>query len=161
MATVYLAFDPRFRRQVAVKVLPRQFTHDPRFLSLFQQEAQTIASLEHPAIVPVHDFGEHDDAPFLVMRYMAGGSLRDRLSGEPLPLDQITGALDRLAPALDLAHERGVVHRDIKPSNILFDDAGNPYLADFGIARLAEATQTVSVIGTPAYNSPEQVEGKV
>ena len=72
MATVYLAYDPRFQRQVAIKVLPRQFTHDPRYLARFEQEAQLIAKLEHPAIVPVYDFGEHEDAPYLVMRYMLG-----------------------------------------------------------------------------------------
>ena len=76
MATVYLAYDPRFQREVAIKVLPRQFTHDPRFLERFEHEARTIAALEHYAIVPVHDFGEEDDAPYLVMRYMSGGSLR-------------------------------------------------------------------------------------
>ena len=161
MAAVYLAFDPRFRRQVAVKVLPRQFTHDPRYLARFEQEAQTIATLEHPAIVPVYDFGEHEDAPYLVMRYMAGGNLRARLSGEPLPLQEIASALDRLAPALDHAHELGIIHRDLKPANILFDYEGRPYLADFGIARLAEASHTMTVVGTPAYMSPEQAESKV
>ena len=73
MATVYLAYDPRFQRQVAIKVLPRQFTHDPKYLARFEQEARMIAALEHPAIVPVYDYGEHNDAPYLVMRYMAGG----------------------------------------------------------------------------------------
>ena len=159
MATVYLAYDPRFKRQVAIKVLPRQFTHDPKYLARFEQEAQLIATLEHPAIVPVYDFGEDNDAPFLIMRYMAGGTLRERLNGEPLPLEVIAAMLDRLAPALDKAHQAGIIHRDIKPANILFDEDGNPYLADFGIARLAEASQTMTVVGTPAYMSPEQVEG--
>jgi formylglycine-generating enzyme required for sulfatase activity len=160
MATVYLAYDPRFKRQVAVKVLPRQFTHDPKYLARFEQEAQTIGTLEHPAIVPVHDFGEHNDAPYLVMRYMAGGSLRDRLWGEPLTLEEILPVLQRLAPALDNAHALGIIHRDLKPANILFDEEGRSYLADFGIARLAESSQTVSMVGTPAYMSPEQVEAK-
>jgi serine/threonine protein kinase len=159
MSNVYLALDTRFRRLVAVKVLPRQFTHDPRYLDRFEQEAHLIATLEHQAIVPVYDFGEYDDAPFLVMRYMPGGTLRDRLSGEPLPLDMINFVVGRLAPALDRAHELNIIHRDLKPSNILFDEDGNPYLADFGIARLAEASRTVTLVGTPAYMSPEQVEG--
>ena len=159
MATVYLALDPNIRRQVAIKVLPRQFTHDPKYLARFRQEAETIAALEHPAIVPVYDFGEHNDAPFLVMRYMSGGTLGDRLQGDPLPLEMIAAMLERLAPALDYAHEGGVIHRDLKPANILFDHQGNTYLADFGIARLAEASQTMTMIGTPAYMSPEQVEG--
>ena len=161
MATVYLAFDPRFQRPVAIKVLPRQFTHDPKFLERFEREAQTIAKLEHPAIVPVYDFGEHDDAPFLAMRYMAGGSLRGRMHGEPLSLEVIAPALERLAPALDYAHELGIVHRDLKPANILFDHEERPYLADFGIARLAEASQTMTVAGSPAYMSPEQVESEL
>jgi eukaryotic-like serine/threonine-protein kinase len=161
MATVYLALDPNIRRQVAIKVLPRQFTHDPKYLARFQQEAETIAALEHPAIVPIYDFGEYNDAPFLVMRYMSGGTLRDRLKGEPLPLDEIAAILQRVAPALDYAHEGGVIHRDLKPANILFDHMGNSYLADFGIARLAEASQTMTMIGTPAYMSPEQVESQV
>lgn len=159
MATVYVAHDPRFEREVAIKVLPRQFTHDPRFLDRFRQEARTIAALEHFAIVPVYDFGEHDDAPFLVMRYMRGGSLRRRMHGRPLPLDEVVRIVDRLAPALDKAHARGVIHRDLKPDNVLFDEDGEPYLSDFGIARMAEATHTMTIVGTPAYMSPEQVQG--
>jgi D-xylose transport system substrate-binding protein len=161
MATVYLAYDPRIQRQVAIKVLPRQFTHDPKYLDRFQQEAHIIAALEHPAIVPIYDFGEHNDAPYLVMRYMAGGNLHSRLRGEPLLLEDIAAALNRLAPALDYAHEVGVIHRDLKPSNILFDHQDNSYLADFGIARMAEASQTMTIIGTPAYMSPEQVESQM
>ena len=163
MATVYLAYDPRFQRQVAIKVLPRQFTHDPRYLARFEQEAQLIAKLEHPAIVPVYDFGEHEDAPYLVMRYMAGGSLRERLQGEPLTLEQTSAIMERLAPALDKAHQVGIVHRDIKPANILFDEDGNLYLADFGLARLADASKSMTMVGTPAYMSPEQVKrtGKI
>ena len=159
MATVYVAHDPRFEREVAIKVLPRQFTHDPRFLDRFRQEARTIAALEHFAIVPVYDFGEHDDAPFLVMRYMRGGSLRRQMHGRPLPLDEVVRIVDRLAPALDKAHARGVIHRDLKPDNVLFDEDGEPYLSDFGIARMAEATHTMTIVGTPAYMSPEQVQG--
>ena len=99
MATVYLALDPRFQRDVAIKVLPRQFTHDPQFPgAVSNKKAQTIAALEDPAIVPVYDFGEHDDAPFLVMRYMPGGSLRDRLGRGPLPLDEISRILQPSGP---------------------------------------------------------------
>jgi serine/threonine protein kinase len=160
MATVFLAYDPRFRRQVAIKVLPRQFTHDPKYLARFEQEAQIIGALEHPAIVPVYDFGETNDAPYLVMRYMTGGSLRDHLQGEPLSVEKVVPTVQRLAPALDNAHKLGIIHRDLKPANILFDEDGRPYLADFGIARLADFSQTISMAGTPAYMSPEQVEAK-
>lgn len=106
MATVYLARDPRFGRRVAIKVLPRQFTHDPNFLIRFNREAKIIAALEHKAIVPVYDFGEHEDAPFLVMRYMPGGSLRDRLAAGPLTQAEAARILSAVAPALDLAGGR-------------------------------------------------------
>jgi serine/threonine protein kinase len=163
MATVYLAHDPRFRRDVAIKVLPRQYTHDPMFRARFDREAQTIAALEHPAIVPVHDFGEDNGQPFLVMRYMPGGSLADRLADGALPLKQAVKILERIASALDRAHSLGIVHRDLKPGNILFDRYGEAFLADFGIAKMAEATAALtgnSIIGTPAYMSPEQVKGE-
>ncbi len=158
MATVYLAFDSLFERQVAIKVLPRQFTEDPRSLQRFEQEAKMIAGLEDPAIVPVYDFGEDNGWPYLAMRYMSGGTLGERMSGQPLALEEVSRILNRLAPALDLAHEKGIIHSDLKPDNVLFDEKGRPYLADFGIAQLAEATHTVTLRGTPAYMSPEQVQ---
>jgi serine/threonine-protein kinase len=113
---------------VAIKVLPRQFTHDPRFLERFEQEAHTIATLEHIVIVPVYDFGEADDAPYLVMRYMAGGSLRDRMASQARPLPETTRILQPLAPTLDKAHRRGIIHRDLKPGNVLFEDDDQPCL---------------------------------
>jgi serine/threonine-protein kinase len=162
MAAVYLAYDPHIQRQVAIKVLPRQFTHDPKYLSRFKQEARVIAQLEHPAIVPIYDFGEENDAPYLVMRYMAGGTLKDRMNGKPQFLDEVTPIFNRLGQALDHAHDLGIIHRDLKPSNILFDDQGKAYLADFGIAQIAGKTlSTTGIIGTPAYMSPEQIIGKV
>lgn len=163
MATVYLGYDPRFRRDVAIKVLPRQFTHDRTFRARFALEAQTIGALEHPAIVPVHDFGEEDGQPYLVMRYMPGGSLAERLGHGPLPLNDIVRIMDRLASALDRAHQLGIIHRDLKPGNILFDQYDDAYLADFGIAKMAEATAALTgsgLIGTPSYMSPEQVKGE-
>jgi serine/threonine-protein kinase len=162
MATVYLAYDPRFRRNVALKVLPRQFTHDTSFRQRFEREAQTIASLEHYAIVPVYDFGEEEDQPYLVMRYMPGGSLIERIEAGPLSPGQAASIVQRVAGALDEAHKHGIVHRDLKPGNILFDQFDKPYLSDFGIVKLTEATTTftgTAVIGTPAYMSPEQGRG--
>ena len=163
MATVYYAYDPNFEREVAIKVLPHEFLHDPQFRVRFEREAKMVALIEHPAIVPVYDFGEENDQPYIVMRYMSGGSLADKLKNGPLPVAKVTQLLSVLAPALDAAHAKGIIHRDLKPGNILFDQYDNPYISDFGIARLtnaANATLTGSVIvGTPAYMSPEQIQG--
>jgi serine/threonine protein kinase len=163
MATVFHAYDPRFERDVAIKVLPREFLHDPQFRTRFEREAKMIALLEHPAIVPVYDFGEENGQPFIVMRYMSGGSLSDRLQKISFSHSESAQFIERLAPALDAAHSRGIVHRDLKPGNILFDQYGNAFLSDFGIARLAEAGGSTltgtAILGTPAYMSPEQVQG--
>jgi eukaryotic-like serine/threonine-protein kinase len=165
MAAVYLAYDPRFRRRVAIKLLPPTLQNDPMFRARFEREAQTIAALEHPAIVPVYDFGEEAGSPYLVMRYMEGGSLNERLQrGGPLSLPLATAVLHRLAGALDQAHQQGIIHRDLKPDNVLFDRAGAAYLTDFGIVKLAtEATTGITgdfIVGTPAYMSPEQARGE-
>jgi tRNA A-37 threonylcarbamoyl transferase component Bud32 len=164
MATVYRGFDPRFKRHVAVKVLPREFLHDPTLKSRFQREAETVAGLEHTAIVPVYDFGEDHDQLFLVMRYMPGGSLADRLRHGPTAPADAARILGRVAAALDWAHGRGVVHRDVKPANILFDANDEPHLSDFGIVKIVARdegsfTVTGGVVGTPAYMSPEQARG--
>ncbi len=162
MATVFLASDPLIGRDIAVKVLPREFLHDPNFRGRFQREARTIAMLEHPAIVPIYDFGEQDGQPYLVMRYMKGGTLGDRIKGGPLPIAEAAEVLKRIGSALDHARGRGVIHRDLKPGNILFDDVGRAFLSDFGIVKLAQSTATFtggSIVGTPAYMSPEQVHG--
>jgi len=164
MAVVYLATDPYMKRQVAIKVLPHQFTHDPQFRVRFQREAEFIAALEHGSIVPVYDFGEHEDQPYIVMRYLPGGTLRDRLTNGALPISEITPIFQSIASALDYAHKKGVIHRDIKPGNILFDSEGKANLSDFGIAKLQEAsaafTGTGDLIGTPNYVSPEQAMGE-
>lgn len=162
MATVFQAYDPSFERDVAVKVLPPNFLNEPQLRIRFEREAKMIASLEHPAIVPVYDFGEQDGQPYIVMRYMAGGSMADRLKRGAIVLEETASIISRLAPALDAAHSRGIVHRDIKPGNVLFDQYGNAFLSDFGIARLGEAGGTTitgeSILGTPAYMSPEQIQ---
>jgi serine/threonine protein kinase len=165
MATVYVAYDPTFEREVAIKVLPGQFTHDPTFRARFEREARTIAALEHPAIVPVYDFGEQDGQPYLVMRLMTGGTLADRLKNNILSPAEADRVMNRIARALDSAHAQRIIHRDLKPANILFDRWNEPYLSDFGIAKLAETTQASLTpdglgIGTPAYMSPEQVMGE-
>lgn len=164
MATVYLAHDPRFGRDVALKVLSVAYKDQPTFRERFEREARTVAKLEHPAIVPVYDFGEDNDQLFLVMRYMSGGSLADRIVLDPFDPETAVPIIRRIASALDHAHAHGVIHRDLKPANVLFDQYDNAFLSDFGIVKLAaEATTTgltgSGVIGTPAYMSPEQIHG--
>src|SRR5574339_307996 len=164
MATVYLAYDPRFEREVAVKVLPSELLHaDPQFRLRFEREAKIIAQLEHTAIVPVYDVGEADGQPYFVMRYMSGGSLSDRMKAGIMDVEEAARILGMIAPGLDEAHSKGIIHRDIKPSNILFDRRGNPYISDFGIAKLTQAqagnVTGSAIIGTPAYMAPEQAQG--
>jgi serine/threonine-protein kinase len=163
MATVYKAFDPRFDRVVAIKVLPREFLHDPEFRARFEREAKTIATLEHSAIVPVYDYGEQDGQLYLVMRFMPGGSMADRLQQGPLSVEEAAEVIKRIGSALDSAHLQGVIHRDLKPGNILLDQHGDAYLGDFGIAHLTTAqtalTASGRLVGTPTYMSPEQVYG--
>lgn len=164
MATVYKGYDPRFEREVAVKVLPPELLHaDPQFRLRFQREAKIIASLEHASIVPVYDVGADEDLPYFVMRYMTGGSLSERIKAGVLSVEEATRIIERVGPGLDEAHAKGIVHRDIKPSNILFDSKGTPYISDFGIAKLSQAqagsVTGSGIIGTPAYMAPEQAQG--
>jgi serine/threonine-protein kinase len=163
MATVYRAYDPECQREVALKVLPREFLHDPTFQARFKREAETIRRLKHPAIVPVYEVGEEEGQPYLVMCYLSGGTLTERLKKGPLALNDVAAILNRLTPALEEAHQKGIIHRDIKPDNILFDQHNQAYITDFGIVKLTEGTQTLTsggvVIGTPAYLSPEQANG--
>lgn len=166
MATVYRAFDPMFDREVALKVLPRELLHNSQFQKRFTREAKTIAKLEHAVIVPVYDVGEDDGQPYFVMRIMSGGSLADTVAKGPLSLEESFAILERIAGGLDYAHKKGVVHRDLKPGNILFDEDGDPFLSDFGIAKLADLSQQThltgsgGIVGTPAYMSPEQAQGE-
>ena len=163
MAAVYRAHDPSFNREVAVKVLPRDMLHNLGSRARFKRELKMIASLEHPAIVPVYDVGEDDSQPFFVMRYMSGGSLTEMIQQGTFSLRDTALIVERLASALDYAHARGVIHRDIKPDNVLFDGSNNPYLSDFGVAKFTESAVSATgneVIGTPAYISPEQARGE-
>jgi serine/threonine-protein kinase len=163
MATVFRAYDPHFQRDVALKILPRELLHEQSFRARFEREAKTVAALEHSAIVPVYDFGEEDGQPYLVMRFLPGGSLTERLKKDHFSFTETIRIIDRLASALDEAHTLGIIHRDLKPDNILFDHRDDPFITDFGIAKLSEERSTVTtggiIIGTPAYMSPEQANG--
>jgi serine/threonine-protein kinase len=160
---VYAAEDIRLRRRVAVKVLHAALAEDAGFLRRFRAEAQVAASLHHPNIMAVYDWGE-DEQPFMVVELLEGGSLRALLDqGDRLSIPQAARIGRDVAAALDYAHSRGIVHRDVKPANLLFDEHGSVRIADFGLARaLAEASWTEpagAVFGTARYASPEQARG--
>lgn len=161
MGVIYLARDPYIQRQVVIKVLMYSHTMDDMYREFFQQEAELIASLEHPCIVPIYDFGWHGQQPYIVMRYMAGGSLSDRLQKEEIKQTEVAHIFTRIADALDAAHARKIIHRDVKPSNFLLDSTGEIFLSDFGIAKSKAITDDDGtwLVGTPAYMSPEQVQG--
>src|SRR5678816_89355 len=167
MATVYRAFDPISNREVAIKVLPPEMLHNLLTRARFKRELKLIASLEHPAIVPVYDVGGEDNhQPYFVMRYMSGGSLSEMIRKGKFSLRDAALIIERLASALDHAHSKGIIHRDIKPDNVLFDASDNPYLSDFGVAKLTEAAVSATdasaneAMGTAAYISPEQARGE-
>lgn len=160
MATVYKAHDTHRNCDVAIKVLPRHPAQDQREIERFHREAQTVARLSHPHILPFYDEGSQPDLLYLVMLYVAGGSLKDYFK-KPLSLQEVVRLLEGVGQAVDYAHSEGVFHRDIKPANILLDN-GFTYLADFGIAKFSRSTSTltgIEVIGTPLYMPPEQAVG--
>lgn len=163
-ATVYRAFHARLNRFVAIKMIHQDYLDNPNFHSRFEREAQIIAALEHPHIVPVYDFSEHAGEPYLVMKLIEGKTLKERIGKGRLNAQQILDVMTPVAGALDYAHKQGVLHRDIKPSNIMLDQAGTPYLTDFGLARILVAGDSTAsqdmMLGTPHYISPEQALGK-
>jgi len=163
MAAVYKAYQPSLDRYVAIKVLPAHLTGEPGFAERFKREARAVAKLEHPHILAVHDYGQEGDLTYIAMRYVEGGTLKDLL-GKPLELHLIVDLIGQIAEALDHAHEHGIIHRDVKPSNVLLDRGNWALLTDFGVARMVEATQQLTGtgvgVGTPAYMSPEQGQGK-
>jgi serine/threonine protein kinase len=164
MATVYKAYHEQLDRHVAIKVIHPNFVNDENFVVRFRREAQIVAKLEHPHIVPVYDYSEQDNQPYLVMKYIEGQTLKDAMQAHSPSMQEISRIMHAVSDALDYAHERGVLHRDIKPSNImLLGKEETPYLADFGLARLAKAGESTlsadMLLGTPHYISPEQARG--
>jgi serine/threonine protein kinase len=164
MAEVYKAYHPRLERYAAIKVLYGYLAEGQDFLARFQREAKAIAALRHPNIVQVYDFDVQDDRYYMVMEFIDGGSLKERIQATEgrLPFDETVHVIKETASALDYAHEQGVLHRDIKPANVLLSQQGRVVLTDFGIAHILSETQftaTGALIGTPAYMSPEQGQG--
>lgn len=164
-AVVFLVRDLALKRSLAVKVLSPDMITSKTVLDRFRREAETVAQLAHPNIVPLHFIGQQDELLYLAMQCVDGGSIADRLKQEGrLPIDDAVRVMGEVASALAHAHKRGVIHRDIKPANVLVDaESGRSLVTDFGIARTADAatlTVTGMMVGTPAYLSPEQVTGE-
>lgn len=166
MAVVYKAYDTRLERNVAIKVILPGKEHSEKFIKRFEREAKALAGLSHPNIVGVIDYGEYEGLPYLVMEYIPSGTLKQKLTGKPMPWREAAKILLPIARALAYAHNQKIIHRDVKPSNILITQSGEPMLSDFGIAKMLEAEETLDLtgtgvgVGTPEYMSPEQAQGK-
>jgi WD40 repeat protein len=165
MGVVYLAYDPRLKRQVAIKVVRGGSFARQEELARIHTEAQAVARLRHPNIAQVYEVGEHPDGPYLVLEYLEGGSLDWKLAGKPQPARDAAALVEALARAMHHAHGQGVVHRDLKPANVVLTADGTPKVTDFGLAkRLGEGTGVTSsgaVLGTASYMPPEQARGEL
>jgi len=166
MATVHKAFDTHLESEVAVKVIRNRKLAPEilrKTLKRFEREARALVKLSHPNIVKIIDYGEFEGQPFLVMPYFRGGTLKDLMRGKPITYQEAARLLIPIAQALSYAHQANIIHRDVKPANILINQAGNPMLTDFGIAKVLDEeipinlTGTSAVVGTPEYMAPEQV----
>jgi serine/threonine protein kinase/ABC-type glycerol-3-phosphate transport system substrate-binding protein len=157
---VYRAIQPQVGREVAIKAVHPELANHPDFVRRFDHEAQIVARLEHPHVVPLYDYWREPNAAYLVMRFLRGGSVENLLEAGPLDPARVVSITEQIASALGAAHRQGVVHRDVKPGNVLLDEEGNAYLTDFGVALDAgspERSSGTMMRGTPAYLSPEQI----
>jgi tRNA A-37 threonylcarbamoyl transferase component Bud32 len=162
MGVVFKARQARAGRLVALKMILSGALAGPQELARFRLEAEATAALDHPNVVPIYEVGEHDGLPFFSMKLVEGGSLAKWLAGRPALREAVT-ILALVARAVHHAHQRGILHRDLKPANVLLDEAGTPYVADFGLARRVEGggqTQSGAIVGTPSYLAPEQARGQ-
>lgn len=159
MATVYKAYHPALDRYVAIKVMDAVLSKERDFIERFRREARVIARLDNSHIVPVYDFDEHNGQPYIVLKFIDGQTLRDRMKASPLSKPEILKIVSSIGDGLQYAHNRGVLHRDTKPSNVLIASDGKVYLTDFGLARIVESASSLTgdmIVGTPHYISPEQ-----
>ncbi|MFB3069046.1 MAG: protein kinase, partial [Acidobacteriota bacterium] len=177
MGEVYRAEDTNLSREVAIKVLPEQFTQDPQRLARFEREAKLLASLNHPNIAAIHSFEHADEVHFLVLELVPGETLQERVAKGPVPVEEALEVCRQIAEGVEAAHEKGVIHRDLKPANVKVTPEGKVKILDFGLAKAFEAETPVTdisqsptlteemtragvILGTAAYMSPEQARGK-